>query len=256
MTFVVSFKGLRPSPRSDATKWTNSTIEQADIVAATGEPVLPFTAVESFAIADYPDPTAPPTLERTTDLATLLPGWYRVRFNDAGSGVEYTAPRLFSATSFRPSTKTVAAYIDNRTVDGDNNFLHDFTTVTIVHVDTVEELISIAEQRILGKLDVDPNVPIPTEDSQVISGLVALYAAMLVELTKFSEQIQTNRSPYPHLLELFNQQMIEALENIRGVPPGSSGGGSLSLWDIVATQHGEASYSFPTDPMVNWNTAF
>ena len=253
MTWVVRFKGVRPTPRDDGVLWTHARIQEA--TDNLGEPGA-FTDVETFPITTYPDPTNPPTLNITTDSANLLPGWYRVRFNDAGSGIEFTAPRYFSSVGFRPSTRQVAIHIKNRTVDENNNYIGDFTATTAVTKDEVEELIVKAEQRVLRKLDTDPNVPIPSESHQGVSELVALYAAMLVELTKFGEQIQANRSPYIHLRDLFNEQFPEVVTDVTGESPPVSGSGSLSVWDLVATQDNTPQWGFPDPETVNWDSKF
>jgi hypothetical protein len=255
MTYVITFKGLRPSSRTDGIKWTLSTIEESAPSGTNGDPTT-WATVESFPIADYPDPASPPTFDRTTDLATLLPGWYRVRFNDPGAGVQYTSPRYFDSELFRPSTRMVAAYIKNRTVDSNNNYLGDFTSATVVTDAEVEELITVAKQRVLRKLDADPNEPIPVESHLAITSAIALYTAMLVELTKFSEQIQTNRSPYPHLFDLWKEMWPDLVEDVTGVPPTDTSGGSKSVWDLVATQSNTAHYAFPDPATVNWETAF
>lgn len=255
MTFVIPFRGYRPSPRSDGIKWINAHAQEA-APGAQNEPGA-FATVESIPIPDYPDPTNPPVLNLTTDLGTLRPGWYRLRFTDTGTGEEFTAPRWWGAEGYRPSTRQVALHIKNRTVDDLNNFIGDFTDETVVTGDEVEELIVKAEQRILRRLDVDSNEVIPTESHQAISEVIALYAAMLVELTKFGEQIQANRSPYIHLRDLFIDQMKELLEDVRGIAAtDDGGGGSKSVWDLVATQENEASFAFPDPFRVNWETQF
>jgi hypothetical protein len=215
-----------------------------------GEPTGGFTTIETYVIPDYADPANPPYMSLTTNNGTFIPGWYRIRFNDAGPGEEYTSPLFYDAISYRPSTRDVAVHIKNRTVDNLNNFVGDFTTTTVVTAQEVEELILKGEQRVLRRLDVDPNEPIPTESHEAIKNLIALYAAMLVELTKFSEQVTTNRSPYPQLKVLFDEQLAELREDVRGIvedDPGGTGVGS-----------GMAVFTFPEDAggMINWQTRF
>lgn len=256
MSFVISIKNLRPSGRQDNILWTAATIEQS--ADADGVPTGGFSTVETFPITTYPDPTEPPTLALTTDQATAIPGWYRVKFTDPGPGIEYTAPLFFDVNRYRPSTKRVASYIDNRTVDTNNNYQHDFTDTTIVTKDTVEELISTSEEYVLRKLDQDPNVVIPVESQQAVSNLIALYAAMLVELTKFSEQIQANRSPYPFLKQLFDEQWPTVVEDVTGIAPdtGTGGTSATNVWDLVASGSQTVSFAFPTPDLVNWDTKF
>jgi hypothetical protein len=263
MSFVLTFSKYKPSPRQDGLLWTQVVIQQAAVAdPATGEPGS-WTTIDTKAIAGYPDPTDPPTLSFTTEQATLVPGWYRVIFQDATGDQELTMPRLFSGVTFRPSTRDVALYVKNRTVDKFNNFLGDFKNGgvtnggTAVSADEVEGLIEKAEQRVLRLLDVDPNVPIPTESQAAVTDAMALYAAMLVEITKYSEQIQRQTSPYPQLKELWDD-LWPALQkdiNPTSAVPTSSG---IGLWDIVATGTRTAQGTFPEtdEDKITYKTAF
>jgi len=250
MAFVLTFTKYKPSPRQDGLLWTQAVIQQAAVAdPATGEPGS-WTTIDTKAITTYPDATDPPSLSFTTELATALPGWYRVIFQDASGDQEFTLPRLFSGVTFRPSTRDVALYIKNRTVDKNNNFLGDFKNGgvvaggTAVSADEVEDLIQKAEQRVLRLLDVDPNVPIPTESQAAVTDLMALYAAMLVEITKYSEQIQRQTSPYPQLKELWDDAWPSVKEDVVGTGTVVSGS-NIGLWDIVASGTRSAQGTFP-----------
>lgn len=249
MTFIVKFRDYRPSGR-DAALWTNVLIQQADVTADTGEPGT-WTDIDTKVIPPYPDSTEPPYFSFETDQGTLAPGWYRVIFRDASSDQEITAPRLYrGGATYRPSTKAVAVHIKNRTVDAHNKYIGDFTSETEVTASEVEELISKAENRVLRRLDLDPNVPIPTESQEAITDLVALFAAMLVELTKYSEQVATKVSPYAELKALFDEQLIEIREDVTGIVDGGGTGGGV-------TGSGMAHFSFPDDiNQVSWTTQF
>jgi hypothetical protein len=88
MAFVVTLSNFRPVPRFDGVKWNGATIQEATTDAG------PWTDVETFTIASYPDAAAPPELSFTTDQATLDPslGWFRLEFQDASSNVSYSPP--------------------------------------------------------------------------------------------------------------------------------------------------------------------
>lgn len=257
MAYVVRFRRYRPSPRDDTLKWTQAVIEQSAPDGTTGEPTT-WTQIEVKPIPDYPDPLAPPYMNATTELGTLQPGWYRIVFKDLTGDKEETAPQWYTGgISPRPSTKDVAVHIKNRTVDAGNNFLGDFTATTPVTDAEVDELIVKAENRVLRRIDKDPNIPIPTESQQAVKDLIALYAAMLVELTKYSEQVARGTSPYPQLKELFDETLQEVREDILGVAAAATVTGSTVLpW--YAGGSGTAHYSFPDDVggMIRWDTRF
>jgi len=160
---------------------------------------------------------------------------------------------------FRPVTGDVAVYIKNRTVDDTNHFLGDFTPATVVTDSEVEHLVDLSGPMVLAALRWDPTVvppTIPDDNIDAVKSLIALLTATFVEVTKFSEQIARQASPYPYLKEQFDSMLSQKQGDLGIVQTGGSGGSSLSLTDLIASQYGIAQYAFPLDPMVNWRTAF
>ena len=161
---------------------------------------------------------------------------------------------------FRPTTKSVAAYIKNRTVDPQNNYIGDFTADTTVTADEVNSLIDQAGDMVLAALRWDPDAsipPIPDDNIPAARALIALFTACMVEVTKFSEQIARQVSPFPYLKEMFDGMLSQKQAELGIQPPTTGGGGGgLSLWDLVANEYGQAQYAFPDNQMVNWDTAF
>lgn len=155
---------------------------------------------------------------------------------------------------FTPTTKDVAGYIKNRTVDGANHYVGDFTDDTVVTGDEVTTLIEMAEPMVLSSLHWDPETPnIVGYNVDAAKSLVALLAAIFVELTKYSEQIARGVSPYDPLKQLFDDLLSQKQSELGIVDTATTG---MSLWDLVARQSGTAHFDFPDDPMVNWQTAF
>lgn len=155
---------------------------------------------------------------------------------------------------FTPTTKEVAGYIKNRTVDGNNHYIGDFTVNTTVTADEVDALILLAEPMVLSALQWDPATPtIVGYNVDAARALVALLAAIFVELTKYSEQIARGVSPYEPLKQLFDDLLAQKQAEL-GVAPTTTTG--TNVWDLVARQSGIAIYEFPDDLMVNWNTQF
>lgn len=159
---------------------------------------------------------------------------------------------------FRPTTADVAVFIKNRTVDDTNNFLGDFTEDTVVTDAEVEHLIDQSGELVLAALRWDPQLtpqPIPDDNIPAARTLIALFTAIFVEVTKFSEQIARQVSPYPYLKDQFDKMLGEKQAELGIMPPQGGGGGGLSLVDLIANQYGRAVFNFPDDPMVNWRTA-
>jgi hypothetical protein len=158
---------------------------------------------------------------------------------------------------FKPTTAEVAAYIKNRTVDENNEYLGDFTEDTIVTADEVGVIIEQAGSMVLSALrwEVGPPATIPDSNYAAVKSLVALFSAIFVEVTKFSEQIARQVSPYPYLKSLFDGMLSQKQADLGIIPPTTGGGsGSLSLVDLIAGQYGRAVYAFPDNEMVNWDT--
>lgn len=247
MGFHVTFSRYRPSGRTDGIKWTQISIQEAAWSSDTGEP-SGFSEIETKTIPDYLDPAEPPYLTFATENGTQQPGWYKIVFRSV-IDEEETAPQLFRGGTYLPGTRDVALYIKNRTVDAHNQYLGDFTDETEVTKEEVEDLIKKARETVLTNFDQDPNVPIPTESQQSITNLISLYAAMLVELTKYSEQVATRISPYEQLKQLYDEQLLAIQKDL-----------GLIIEEVNGTISGAgiAYYSFDEDigGQVGWSTQF
>lgn len=156
---------------------------------------------------------------------------------------------------FRPTTRDVAVFIKNRTVDTLNHFKGDFDETTIVKASEVEDIIDGAGPLVLSALRWDPDAlepTIPEDNWPAVQTLIALMVACFVEATKFSEQITRNVSPYPYLKEMFDGMLAQKQGEL-GITAGKSG---MSMVDLYLSQSKTAFYQFPDDEMVNWKTAF
>jgi|SRR3954447_17180590 hypothetical protein len=158
---------------------------------------------------------------------------------------------------FRPTTLDVAVFIKNRTVDDTNHFLGDFTPQTIVTDTEVEHLIDLSGPMVLAALRWDDSVTpptIPDDNIDAVKSLIALLTSTFVEVSKFSEQIARQVSPYQYLKQQFDDMLAQKQGDL-GIVNAGGGTGSITLTDLIASQYGLADYAFPDDPMVNWNTA-
>lgn len=156
---------------------------------------------------------------------------------------------------FRPETTDVAVFIKNRTVDQNNNYVGDFNASTVVTGDEVDELIDQVGSLVLSALRWDPlaaEPTIPEDNWPAVQTLIALLAACAVEVTKFSEQVARQVSPYPYLKEMFDGMLLQKQGELGIMPPDAQG---VNLYDLIARQSGKAQFAFPDDPMVGWRTA-
>lgn len=155
---------------------------------------------------------------------------------------------------FKPTTAEVAAFIKNRTVDGNNNYIGDFNDTTVVKGTEVNSLILEVGPLVLSALKWDPVALVPTipEDNwPAVKSLIALLTAIFVEVTKFSEQIARQVSPYPYLKEMFDGMLEQKQAELGILPPDQS---HITIPDLIAKQFGQAIFAFPDNQMVNWDT--
>jgi hypothetical protein len=261
MAETITFENVRPPERDDGIKYTGVDFKSSDTYDGT------YTVFHHEDIPDYIDSGEPPEDEYIVE-AAQLPGWYQLVFTDEnGNTVTYSPVWYEGSINFRPTTREVAVHIKNRTVDIYNKWIGDFTDDTPVTRREVEELIDKAEEWVLRRLHIPLNpslagviVPVvdPLDDTTkaAIRSMIALMAAALVELTKYSEQIARGVSPYPYLKELFDDQMDILYEDVTGKKPSGDGAGGTGLWDLVAAQSGNSYFDFPTPYQVNWDTRF
>jgi hypothetical protein len=189
---VVSLIDFTPTPRYDGKKWTSARIEESASSAG------PWTVLETQAILPLDaDPKAPEPRSFTTELATLVDGWYRVTFLDATGDEELpTEPIHFlPLPEFAPSVREVASLIMSRTKDTSGNELGTFTMDTRPTSSKVQEIIGQASSDVEMLIDDD----IPPGAWGPVGQAIALRAAMIIERSYFSEQVNTNRSNYPQL---------------------------------------------------------
>lgn len=102
MSYVKTFTGWTPIPRFDGTKWTAARLEESASLSG------PWTPVETFALADYADPAAPPAFSFTSDLVTIVDGWFHFVWLDSLNGSSVSDPeRAGGAGGVPPSVSEI-----------------------------------------------------------------------------------------------------------------------------------------------------
>lgn len=148
--------------------------------------------------------------------------------------------------TWRPSLGDVAALLPRRTKDSNGAQPGTFTENTEPTDEQVQTIISLASGHIASRVGETGDLCTPALTSRA-RGMTALYAAMLVELTFFAEQVGTNRSPYPQLKVLFDDGMKALVEGV-AENCGEGGGGESVGGDgtLVSASFGDGT---------NWGTA-
>lgn len=243
MSYFRRFVAYAPPPRADGLSFTKARIEEA------AEAAGPWTAIAIIDLAPLDtDPTRPMARELSTSAATLEPGWYRVTWLDAaGSATSPTAPIrsvVEGADGIRPTIAEVAAKLRARTKVLGGNEVGTFDASTRPTADEVEALIDDALDEVLGKIK-EPAAGTKYEGRA--RGLVALYAAMLIELSYFPEMVGTPKSPYDSYATLYDKRMKALIaEGETGEPQGEGGAGGDSP--------GNAAWTFPSGDLLGYGT--
>lgn len=199
VSYVITFKDYVPSPRDDGVAWTQAQIlESADNDSFTLIDTIPLSPLDT-------DPTQPAARTFTTDKATLEAGWYQVVFLDDSNGQSPAAPvyRNAVAPSFSPSVEDVAALVPSR-AKGQYGRITTFDSTTQPTGTQVQAIIDRALRSVYGRI----GTPVPALNDMA-TDIVAMRAAMLVELTFFGDQIKSDRSPFAALQELYEEALTD-----------------------------------------------
>jgi hypothetical protein len=229
MTYVVSFTEFMPPPRFDSISWNSVQIEEA--VTVDG----PYTVIDTVSIPTDSDPAHPAERSFTTSLATLQSGWYRMTFLD-GLGnrgpVASMEAIAVGESGFLPAVSDVGLEILSRTRDQYGNLIGTFNADT-----------SPNDTQVLGIIDqVAPLVgdaigdTIPGAMYDDARKLIAIRAAMQIETSFFSDQVNTGRSIYPQLKEQYELELARLQKQLALMSQGNSdvpvnaGMGGIAAW--------------------------
>lgn len=203
-SYVLTFKDYEPAAKLDGAPWT-----QIQILEGAQE-AGPFTLIDTQQISPVDaNPAQPQARSFTTKNATMQSGWYQVVFLD-DSGAQTTADAVYNDAArddFMPGVGDVGAQLRSRTKDSSGNEVGTFTAATRPTRDQVERLIEQAAPRVLNKLGSRTPEPLWAQ----ISNVIAIAAALRVELSFFPEQVAANRSPYNELKALRDEELADLL---------------------------------------------
>lgn len=242
MSYVITLDDYAPPARVDGRAFTKARIEEAPAITGAWLPVQTLTLSPVDA-----DPAHPVTRELTTGLAQYATGWYRVVWIDAEGhetppteAVENTAPG-----GVRPSVAEVASKVRARTRVKGGGQAGTFTASTNPSADDVEDLISEALDEVLGKVR-EPEAA--TDYERRVRGAVALYTAILIELSYYPEQVGSGKSPAATYQALYASR-IKALiaEGETGEVQGEGG---------TADSPADAAWTFPVGVggLIGWRS--
>jgi hypothetical protein len=204
---IVTFRGYQPPSRYDGLPFTLARIEESqDNSAFSLVEVLPLVPVDT-------DPSRPLSRDFTTELATLVDGWYRLTFIDATGdesspteSLQYRSVTPYATESdIRPYIEDIAALLRGRLKEG------AFTATSKPNISQIERILTLASYSIMGRI----NARIPIEQADFARHVVGLEACRMVEQSYYVEQINTDFSMFDPITTMFNTAMIELINACR-----------------------------------------
>lgn len=163
-----------------------------------------------------------------------------------------SVPPVTPLVTWPATPDDVAALLRARTQDNTDVEVGQWTTGTRPTLVEVERILAMAQANVLGKTGSLDELVCATADDILTQAafLVALLAAMLVELSYFPEQVNSDRSAYTHYKDLWDTAVVDLVEAVAecaagGVEPSPESGGVAG-----------PSWAFPVDcgGMVGWQT--
>lgn len=242
--FIVSLEEFIPPPRHDGVAFLTARIEEAP--AAGG----PWGILDTIPLAPLDaDPKNPQARSFTIDNAQYEHGYYQVVFIDVDANTATVGPVYNIADpveSYRASVQDVADLLRARTLATNGVELGTFADTTRPTDEQVIRLINKAQDDVSGKI----GLVVPAMFVRDAQNLVAIRAAMYVELSYFPEQIRANKSIYPELLALWDAQLSALLASIEA----AGADGVLDAEDLGSAL--APAYAFPKNEggLVGWDT--
>lgn len=235
MTYVVSFKEFTPEARYDNVSFNHVTIEEAPAVDGT------YNLIDTRSVNPGADPAHPLSCSFTTANALLPEGFYKITFRDAGGGQSPIAPvmrRAIGEAVFLPTLEDVGSELLSRTKDQfGNGPLGTFTDDTTPNDTQVLKIIDNVAPLVADSI----GDTIPPELWDDAKKLIAVRAAMQIETSFFSDQVNTGRSVYAQLekryeLELTRlQRQALLLEESGSLSPVDAGSAGKPRWNFPTT---------------------
>jgi len=131
----------------------------------------------------------------------------------------------------------------SRTRDSDGNVVGDFTTITSPTVDVVSDIVGQAADEV----SIVIGETIPTRLFRAAESLVALRAAMLVELSYWPEQLSHDASPYNAYASQYKDGMtaLQARINDYLTADGSTSTGWSGIGGIATSSAHATTFPLP-----------
>lgn len=220
--FTVTFTDINPPAREDM-PWT--TVQISESANLSG----PWTVIDTQALSPLdPIPAQPQSRDFTTALATIKEGFYTLTFLDANGGSSHPIEQIQDVPSeIQPTLSDLGSLMRARTtVAGTGGTEAGTFTPNTRPTDTeARALIHQAVDYVL--MEVGQEIP----DRLILQArfLVMLYAAQLVELTFYRNEVTRDQSAYQQYVLMYQQGVRALKANIENAVPA---GVQAPFWSV------------------------
>lgn len=223
MTFTHSFFDVTPPARFDGVSWL--TVRPYFATTISGS----YTALTPTVLTSDPTPMTPNPVNITVTDAPEAVGWFAFEWDVSPTNPSPKSPPILSPASslvtdptWAPTTSDVADLLYTRTKDRGGKYLGVFTDQTNPTDIRAGHLINVAQDKVISDIGGNPPDTLPVKQRNA-RGLTTIYAAMLIELSHYSEQITRDISPYKELRKLYEA----GLTQLEDETPVDAGKGAL-----------------------------
>lgn len=238
--FVISFTDIVPPLRYDGNAWTQVQIAQATSLQPQPGVESQWTTIDTIALSTLPggidtDPTNPQPRDITTGLATSQQGFFTLTFLDASGASSQPLMQVMNQPSeIRPAISELGAFMRARTVAAGSGGgeLGTFTTATRPTAAEADQTIDQAVSAVLMQTGAD----IPDRFIEQTKYAVLLYAAQLVELTFYRNEVNRDQSAFAQYVQLYGQTITALKGAIADEDPASPEAGFFSVPIASSTQ--------------------
>ncbi len=220
--YVVSFTDIAPPIRYDGRGWTTVRIAQASVLAG------PWTVIDTQLLTVDADPSNPAARNITTSQATTQEGFFTLTFIDATGATSQPQMQVMNQPSeIRPTVAELGAFMRSRTViaGSGGNEAGTFNANTRPTAAEADLIIDQAVDAVLMQTGAE----IPDRLIAQSRYAVLLYAAQLVELTFYRNEVNRDQSAYAQYEQLFKDTIAGLRGAIADMDPASPQAGFWSV---------------------------
>ena len=223
---LINFTDITPPQRYDEVAWTSAQILEAD----TSEG--PFTVIHVVNLSPVDaDPSNPEPRNFSTTNGTVVDGWYQIIFTDPYGGV--SDPTLAwqntsdQASELKPSVADLGSFMRARTTVAGSAGREAGTFTAQTRPTAVEAQKEIARAQDMVLMEVGENIP--TRLYGQTRWAVTLYAAMLVEIGFYRNEINKDQSAFTQYQQMYKQAIAGLTTAIENSGPAAPAQGFFSI---------------------------